>query len=139
MFIVSEIYKSKKIFKTLWPGSKCTDVSSLSIDGSQIASSHFNKQIHFNDTRGTKDNKRVVTLGGRITGLASPSDFSPLLLAVTRDNEINVIDIRQMVTRIKLTDQEYRVGADYSRCSFSVSDFVIIGLFGEGIFAVRIF
>lgn len=37
--------------KTLWPSSKCTDVASLAIDGSLIASAHFNKQVHFYDYR----------------------------------------------------------------------------------------
>lgn len=117
--------------KTLWPGSKCTDVSSVSIDGSVIASAHFNKQIQFCDTRG-KDEKRVVTLGNRITGLSCPSDFSPMLLAVTRDNDINVIDTRQMVSRVKLTDPEFRVGADYSRCSFSPCSGLALGVGNDG-------
>ena len=89
------------------------------MDGSVFASAHFNKQIQFVDIR-AKDQKRVVTLGNKITGLAAPSDFSPMVLAVTRDNELNVVDMRQMLVQQRLTDPDFRTAADYTRCTFSV-------------------
>ena len=90
------------------------------MDGSVFASAHFNKQIQFFDIQ-TKDQEQVVTLGNKITGLAASSDFSPVVLAVTRDNELSVIDMRQMLVQKRLSDPEFRVAADYTRCSFSVS------------------
>ena len=44
-----------------------------------------------------------------------------MVLAVTRDNELSVIDMRQMLVQKKLSDPEFRVAADYTRCTFSVS------------------
>ena len=80
--------------KTMWPGSTCTDVASLSIDGTLIASAHFNKQVHFTDHRQSNKDAAVVTLSSRVTGLAASPDFGSDLLAVTRDNEICLLDIR---------------------------------------------
>jgi len=107
--------------KTLWPGSKCIDVCNGSMDGSLIMSAHYNKQIHVTDIRAPKDEKQVISLSGRPTSIAVPEDFSQSLLALTRNNDLAVIDLRQMTVRISLTDFEndFRVTADYSRCSLS--------------------
>ena len=137
--------------KTMWPGSTCTDVASLSIDGTLIASAHFNKQVHFTDHRQSNKDAAVVTLSSRVTGLAASPDFGSDLLAVTRDNEICLLDIRflyyiyfstfinvvnefikihknetfrQMTMKTKLMDSNFRVVADYTRCAFSVSIFL---------------
>ena len=82
--------------KTLWPSSKCTDVASLAIDGSLIASAHFNKQVHFYDYRiesqiiipvkylfhktlkiriRQKTDAAIVKLTNRVTGLAASPDY----------------------------------------------------------------
>ena len=79
--------------KTLWPSSKCTDVASLAIDGSLIASAHFNKQVHFYDYRNEsyqefnfsnfwlkirvrqKTDAAIVKLTNRVTGLAASPDY----------------------------------------------------------------
>ena len=92
------------------------------MDGSLIMSAHYNKQIHVTDIR-AKDEKQVISLSGRPTSIAVPEDFSQSLLALTRNNDLAVIDLRQMTVRISLTDFEndFRVTADYSRCSLSVS------------------
>jgi len=107
--------------KTMWPGSTCTDVASLSIDGTLIASAHFNKQVHFTDHRQSNKDAAVVTLSSRVTGLAASPDFGSDLLAVTRDNEICLLDIRQMTMKTRLMNPNFRVVADYTRCAFSVS------------------
>ena len=93
------------------------------MDGSLIMSAHYNKQIHVTDIRAPKDEKQVISLSGRPTSIAVPEDFSQSLLALTRNNDLAVIDLRQMTVRISLTDFEndFRVTADYSRCSLSVS------------------
>ena len=62
-----------------------------------------------------------MKLTNRVTGLAAAPDFGTDLLAVTRDNDVHVIDSRQMQTKTRLTDQNFKVVADYSRCTFSVS------------------
>ncbi|CAG5085650.1 Oidioi.mRNA.OKI2018_I69.PAR.g10955.t1.cds [Oikopleura dioica] len=108
--------------KTLWPGSKCIDVCNGSMDGSLIMSAHYNKQIHVTDIRASaKDEKQVISLSGRPTGIAVPADFGQSLLALTRNNDLAVIDLRQMQVRITLSDlqNDFRVTADYSRCSLS--------------------
>ena len=115
--------------KTLWPSSKCTDVASLAIDGTLIASAHFNKQVHFYDYR-QKTDAAIVKLTSRVTGLAGAPDFGTDLLAVTRDNDIHVIDSRQMQTKMRLTEANFKVVADYSRCAFSVRFLIFLDFFG---------
>jgi len=117
--------------KTLWPSSKCTDVASLAIDGSLIASAHFNKQVHFYDYR-QKTDAAIVKLTNRVTGLAAAPDFGTDLLAVTRDNDVHVIDSRQMQTKTRLTDQNFKVVADYSRCTFSPCGGLALGVGSNG-------
>ena len=103
---------------------QCIDVCNGSMDGSLIMSAHYNKQIHVTDIRASaKDEKQVISLSGRPTGIAVPADFGQSLLALTRNNDLAVIDLRQMQVRITLRDlqNDFRVTADYSRCSLSVS------------------
>jgi len=64
--------------------------------------------------------------------LAASSDFSPVVLAVTRDNELSVIDMRQMLVQKKLSDPEFRVAADYTRCTFSPCGGLALGVGTEG-------
>ena len=99
------------------------------MDGSLIMSAHYNKQIHVTDIRAPKDEKQVINLSGRPTSIAIPEDFSQSLLALTRNNDLAVVDLRQMTVRISLTDFEndFRVTADYSRCSLSVSQIFNVG------------
>ena len=47
---------------------------------------------------------------------------------MTRDNDIHVIDSRQMTSKVKLSDPNFKVVADYSRCAFSVSFDQVFGV-----------
>ncbi|XP_029473283.1 autophagy-related protein 16-1 isoform X6 [Rhinatrema bivittatum] len=106
--------RSKVCIKTVFTGSSCNDIVCTE---QCVMSGHFDKKIRFWDIR-TESIVRELELQGRITAL----DLNPErtdLLSCSRDDLLNIIDLRASTVRQTFNSQGFKCGADWTRVIFS--------------------
>lgn len=105
--------------RTLFAGSSCNDVvvTSGGQESSSIISGHFDKRIRFWETR-SEATCHEILLEGRITSLSiSPNNCH--LLSCSRDDTLKQLDLRMNQVVRTFCAENFKVGCDWSRASFS--------------------
>ncbi|XP_034989282.2 autophagy-related protein 16-1 isoform X2 [Zootoca vivipara] len=106
--------RSKVCIKTVFAGSSCND---LVCTEQCVMSGHFDKKIRFWDIR-TECVVQEMELLGRITAL----DLNPErteLLTCSRDDLLNIIDLRVNAIKQTFNAQGFKCGSDWNRAVFS--------------------
>ncbi|XP_078078785.1 autophagy-related protein 16-1-like isoform X3 [Mustelus asterias] len=94
--------------------SRCSDVV---CSDSFIISGHFDQKIRLWDSRaGLKTSE--IPLQGKVTSLDINSDRTQLL-SCSRDDLLNVTDLRMNETRLELRAEGFKCGADWTKAIFS--------------------
>ncbi|XP_038674923.1 protein Atg16l2-like [Scyliorhinus canicula] len=94
--------------------SRCSDVV---CSDSFIISGHFDKKVRLWDSRaGMKTSE--IPLQGKVTSLDINSDRTQLL-SCSRDDLLNVTDLRMNETRLELRAEGFKCGADWTKAIFS--------------------
>jgi len=117
--------RSRACITTKFAGSSCNDL--VTMDGVQIISGHFDRRIRFWDER-TETSHNEILLQGKVTSLDTSNDGN-YLLACVRDDSLVTIDLRMNQKIIRtFTDDEFKVGCDWTRAAFSSSGkYVAVG------------
>ncbi|XP_072180000.1 autophagy-related protein 16-like [Diadema setosum] len=109
--------RNRACVRTMFAGSMCNDLVTSDGAGTNIISGHIDKKIRFWDTRSNARAKEVL-LSGKVTSL----DLSPdrlNLLCCTRDDTLNVVDLRMNQVITSCGAEGFKVGCDHTRASFS--------------------
>jgi len=120
--------RSKACISTKFAGSSCNDVVNTD---QTVISGHFDKKVRCWDVRTSTEPTREVVLGGKVTGLDLSKDLNYLAVC-SRDDRINVLDLRTSSVLCSMSADGFHVGCDWSRLSFSPDgEFVAAGS-GDG-------
>ncbi|XP_040582414.1 LOW QUALITY PROTEIN: autophagy-related protein 16-1-like [Lepeophtheirus salmonis] len=132
--------QSRACISTKFAGSTCND---LVTNETMIISGHFDKKIRFYDCRniggsssfGSDTHQSEIIVGGKITSL-DLSKNGQYLLASTRENKIEITDLRNMKTTLNcLSGSGFQIGCDWARATFSPdSEYVACGTSDGSIF-----
>ncbi|KAI9598817.1 WD40 repeat-containing protein [Syncephalis fuscata] len=125
--------------QTIFSLSSCNSVTLGDYDGTIIVSGHVDSAVRFWDSRSGKCFKEATKLHtGQVTSVAISRDGHQLLTAA-RDNNIIVTDTRTFKNFNKLSNDKYRVGANWTRCVFSPDgQYVMAGGSNGGVFFWKI-
>jgi len=125
--------RSKACTKTIFAGSSCNDLLTADVAGTTIISGHFDKKIRFWDVR-QDQNINEIQLQGRVTSLDLSQDMN-FLLAVTRDDALKLIDMRNNQIISTYRCEGFKVAFDYTRACFSPdAQFVMCGSYDGGVY-----
>ncbi|XP_043926519.1 autophagy-related protein 16-1 isoform X2 [Protopterus annectens] len=106
--------RSKVCVKTVFAGSSCNDIVCTE---QCVMSGHYDKKVRLWDIR-TECVVRELELQGRITSL----DLNPErteLLACTRDDKLNILDLRSTAIKQTYSAEGFKCGSDWTRVTFS--------------------
>ncbi|KAJ6637403.1 Autophagy-related protein 16, partial [Pseudolycoriella hygida] len=109
--------RSRACTETKFAGSSCNDLVTTDGSGSTIISGHFDKKIRFWDTR-TDCSANDIVLQGKITSLDLSKDCKYLISCV-RDDTIKLLDLRMNQIIRTFSNDNFKVGCDWSRVAFS--------------------
>lgn len=109
--------RSRACISTKFAGSSCNDLVTTDGSGSTIISGHFDKKIRFWDTR-TDCPSNDIVLHGKITSLDLSRDGKHLIACV-RDDTIQLMDLRQNQILRTFSEDNFKVGCDWSRVALS--------------------
>ncbi|XP_037027100.1 autophagy-related protein 16 isoform X3 [Bradysia coprophila] len=109
--------RSRACTETKFAGSSCNDLVTTDGSGSTIISGHFDKKIRFWDTR-TDCSANDIVLQGKITSLDLSKDCKYLISCV-RDDTIKLLDLRMNQIIRSFSNDNFKVGCDWSRVAFS--------------------
>ena len=120
--------RSRACIDTLFPGSSCNDLVCLD---QMIVSGHFDKKLRFYDVRSKTKLMHELSLNGKVTSVDLAKNGQSLL-ACTRDDSLNIIDLRSMKPVSTFHTDGFHVGCDWTRAVFSPeSEYVSVGS-GDG-------
>ncbi|XP_078474185.1 autophagy-related protein 16-1 isoform X2 [Lampetra planeri] len=106
--------RSRACIRTIFAGSSCNDV----VCSEQcVISGHYDKKIRFWDTR-SESVRTELELLGRVTSLDLNAERTELL-SCSRDDSLRITELRTNSTRISLTAEGFKCGADWTRAVFS--------------------
>ncbi|XP_034934448.1 autophagy-related protein 16-1 isoform X2 [Chelonus insularis] len=109
--------RSRACIETKFAGSSCNDLVTSDGAGSTIISGHFDKRIRFWDTR-AESSSNDIELQGKITSLDLSRDANYLLSCV-RDDTVKLLDLRMKQIVGSFSADEFKVGCDWARATFS--------------------
>ncbi|KAJ8031113.1 Autophagy-related protein 16-1 [Holothuria leucospilota] len=110
--------RNRACTKTIFAGSSCNDLVTTDGAGTNIISGHFDKKIRFWDIRadsGTSD----IHLQGRITSLDLSQTDRTLLLCCTKDDRLQLIDLRMNKILQTCSADGFKVFFDFTRAALS--------------------
>ncbi len=117
--------RSRACINTFCPGSTCHDLVCLY---PQVISGHYDKKLRFYDVRAGTEPTQTLLLEGKVTSIDLAKDGHSLL-ACSRDDSLNVFDLRSLKTPQKVFRTDgFRVAVDYTRAAFSPdSEYIAVG------------
>ncbi|XP_063762957.1 autophagy-related protein 16-1 isoform X1 [Eleginops maclovinus] len=119
--------RSKVCMKTVFAGSSCNDIVCTE---QCVMSGHFDKKVRFWDIR-AESMVQELQLQGRVTSLDLNHDRTELL-SCSRDDLLNIIDLRTCSVRHTLSAQGFKCGADWTRVTFSPDGCYVAGGSADG-------
>ena len=121
--------RSKACIGTKFAGSSCNDIVTAD---QVIFSGHFDKKVRLWDTRSSAtEPMKELMVGGKVTSLDISRDLNKLAIC-SRDDKIQVVDVRGGGVLMNLSGAGYHVGCDWSRVSLSPTGDHVAGGGGEG-------
>merc|ERR550539_2138357 len=121
--------RSKACIGTKFAGSSCNDIVTAD---QVIFSGHFDKKVRLWDTRSSAtEPMKEVMVGGKVSSLDISRDLNKLAIC-SRDDKIQVVDVRGGGVLMNLSGPGYHVGCDWSRVSLSPTGDHVAGGGGEG-------
>ena len=107
--------RSKACISTKFAGSSCNDVVTTEMS---VISGHFDKKVRFWDIRSSSEPLHEVIVGGKVTSLDLTKDKNYLAIC-SRDDKLSIVDLRTNGVVGTYSGEEFHVGCDWSRISFS--------------------
>ena len=121
--------RSKACIGTKFAGSSCNDIVTAD---QVIFSGHFDKKVRLWDTRSSAtEPMKELMVGGKVTSLDISRDLNKLAIC-SRDDKIQVVDVRGGGVLMNLSGSGYHVGCDWSRVSLSPTGDHLAAGGGEG-------
>ncbi|XP_077397389.1 autophagy-related protein 16-1 isoform X2 [Festucalex cinctus] len=119
--------RSKVCMKTVFTGSSCNDIVCTE---QCVMSGHFDKKVRFWDIR-AESSVRELELLGRVTSLDLNPDRTELLTC-SRDDLLQIVDLRTNAVRQTLSADGFKCGADWTRVTFSPDGNFVAGGSADG-------
>ncbi|XP_055306333.1 autophagy-related protein 16-1-like [Sitodiplosis mosellana] len=110
--------QSKACVKTFVTASSCNDL--VTVYNDIFISGHHDQKIRFWDNR-LKGPTNEVVVSGRVTSLDASKD-GQYLLSCTRDDTIQMLDLRTHQIIRTFSNEHFKVPCDWSRCAFNRDD-----------------
>ncbi|XP_071839263.1 autophagy-related protein 16-like isoform X2 [Apostichopus japonicus] len=110
--------RNRACIKTIFAGSSCNDLVTTDGAGTNIISGHFDKRIRFWDIRSDKGTSDIL-LQGKITSLDLSQQDRTLLLCCTKDDALQLIDLRMNKILMSCSADGFKVLFDWTRAALS--------------------
>uniref|UniRef100_A0A1Y1MTA0 Autophagy-related protein 16 domain-containing protein n=1 Tax=Photinus pyralis TaxID=7054 RepID=A0A1Y1MTA0_PHOPY len=109
--------RSRACIGTKFAGSSCNDLVTVDGAGTTFISGHFDKTVRFWDIRSDYPTHDMC-LQGKVTSLDLSRD-SNYLISCVRDDTLKLIDLRMNQIILSFSCDDFKVGCDWSRATFS--------------------
>lgn len=110
--------RNRSCIKTIFAGSSCNDLVTTDGAGTNIISGHYDKRIRFWDIR-SDGHRSDILLQGRVTSLDLSQEDRTLLLCCTKDDTLQMIDLRMNKILMSCVADGFKVQFDWTRAALS--------------------